>query len=153
MIFDHIDHAGRYEGLHPGFAAAFEFLRSSAIAELAVGKHDIDGQRLYVMISRDPGRGCEAAKLEAHRKYIDIQYLLDGTDLFGWKPLECCRQIDTPFDGDRDYGLFADTPDIWVPLPAGTFAVFFPEDAHAPLADVQPMVKAVVKVAVDWADK
>jgi YhcH/YjgK/YiaL family protein len=102
------------------------------------------------MISRDPGRGRESARLEAHRKYIDIQYVADGSDLFGWKPLESCQQIDTPFDTERDYGLFADPPDLWVPLPKGTFVIFYPEDAHAPLADVQPMLKAVVKVALDW---
>jgi YhcH/YjgK/YiaL family protein len=150
MIYDHINHAWRYAEVHPGFKAAFDFLRSSTVSQLPPGKHEIDGERLYAMISRDPGRGRDAAKLEAHHEYIDIQYVCNGSDLFGWKPLESCRQVDTPFDAERDFGLFADPPDIWIPLPGGMFVIFFPEDAHAPLADVQPMVKAVVKVAVDF---
>lgn len=150
MIFDHIEHAARYFNLHPGFAPAFAFLRQESTGQLPAGKHSIDGDRLYVMLSRDRGRGRDAAKLEVHRKYIDIQCVLQGSDAFGWKPLESCRQVDTPFDAERDFGLFADPPDLWIPLPAGTFVIFYPEDAHAPLADVQPMAKAVVKVAIDW---
>jgi YhcH/YjgK/YiaL family protein len=150
MILDHLDHAARYTPLHPGFPAAFDYLRSASLGELAPGKHVLDGDRLFVLLSHDPGRGREAARLESHRKYIDIQFVHQGSDLFGWKPIEACRQIEMPYDHERDLAFYRDTPDLWTPLPRGTFVIFYPEDAHAPMAGEGPMIKAVVKVAVDW---
>jgi YhcH/YjgK/YiaL family protein len=150
MILDTLDHAMRYAPLHPRFPAAFEYLRSARLQDLAPGKHALDGDLLFVLLSHDPGRGREAARLESHRKYIDIQYVHQGNDLFGWKPVESCREIEMPYDPQRDLAFYRDTPDLWTPLPQGTFAIFYPEDAHAPLAGEGALVKAVVKIAIEW---
>jgi len=63
-----------------------------------------------------------------------------------------CGQIATAYDATKDFMLFADRPEIWVGVPAETFAIFFPEDAHAPMAAPAEtdLLKAVLKVAVDW---
>jgi YhcH/YjgK/YiaL family protein len=150
MILDRLSSARRYAALHPGFEPAFEYLNSGQVQRLPPGKHAIDGERLHVMLSDQPGRGREAARLEAHRKYIDIQYVLSGADLFGWRPLADCQSVDLPYDAQRDVAFWTDRADVWVPLTAGTFVVFYPEDAHAPMAGNDAMVKAVVKVAVEW---
>jgi YhcH/YjgK/YiaL family protein len=65
----------------------------------------------------------------------------------GWSPLAACRQA-LPFDASKDVGLCNDISASWVLVPQGSFALFFPEDAHAPLAGTGKVKKAVVKVAV-----
>ncbi|MFH0879737.1 MAG: YhcH/YjgK/YiaL family protein [Lentisphaerota bacterium] len=146
MILDHLENNHRYLTLHPSFAAAFRYLQNSALAGMAPGKYEIDGPDLYVIIGRDSGRGRELSPLEAHRKYIDIQYVISGGDVMGWKPLQKGLGISQDYDEARDIQFFREAPDFWMPVSAGQFAVFFPCDAHAPLAGDQPVFKAVVKV-------
>jgi YhcH/YjgK/YiaL family protein len=150
MILDRVDNAARYSPLHPGFRAAFEFLRGDQLAKLPPGRHPIDGERLYVMIGEDPGRGHAGAKLEAHRRYIDIQCPLAGTDEIGWRPFAECSQIDMPYSDERDVMLFRDEPSDWFTVGAGEFVIFYPQDVHAPLAGSGSLRKAVFKVALQW---
>ena len=146
MILDTIDQAERYFPLHPLFARGFEWLRTVNWQELPNGRQEIDGDRLFVSFSRNPGRGRAASPLEFHRRYIDIQVSFSGTDEMGWSPLAQCQQVKKPFDPETDVGLFSDAPQLWYPLPPGSFTILYPEDAHAPLGATGPLVKAVVKV-------
>jgi biofilm protein TabA len=148
MILDDLTNAERYVRLHEGFRAGFEFLRSPDLLSLEGGRHDIDGDRVFALINRDPGRGHEGARLEAHRKYIDIQFLVDGSEEIGWRPLGECQSISEPYTDARDILFFADRPSSWIALPVGKFMILYPEDAHAPLAAHGDNVKAVIKVAV-----
>jgi YhcH/YjgK/YiaL family protein len=148
MILDRLQNASRYGSTHKGFQAAFDFLRSPGLAQLDPGRHVVDGDRVFVILSTDPGRGRSGAKLEIHRKYIDIQVVLSGTEEIGWKPAAECRQPNGEFDAARDLGFFRDASDLWLPMPIGSFAVFFPEDAHAPLGGEGMLHKAVAKILV-----
>ena len=147
MIFDHLENCGRYQALNDGFAKAFAFLRRGNIAELPDGRCEIDGESVYAMVLREDGRGRDGVTLEAHRKYIDIQCLLSGTDEMGWKPTAHCTGDGQGFDEPNDLEFFSDKPDTWVTVPPRTFAIFFPSDAHAPMGGVGPLHKVVVKVA------
>src|SRR5690606_33531993 len=98
------------------------------------------------------GRGQADSPLEYHRRYLDIQYVVHGTDLIGWQPTGDCRYEQAAFDVERDIGFFVDRPGTWCRVPAGYFAIFYPEDAHAPLGGTGPVHKVVVKIAVDFAD-
>lgn len=148
MILDTLPNAARYAGTHGCFARAFEFLAATNLAALAPGRHEIDGDRLYVSVDHKEGRGEEGARLEAHRRYIDIQYTIEGDERIGWMPLARCQAPDGPFDEKKDVVLFADRPTTFVAVPPGSFAIFFPHDAHAPLAGHGRLKKAIVKVAV-----
>jgi biofilm protein TabA len=148
MILDTLDNAGRYATLHPSFAAAFEFLRKQDLASLPVGKREVDGAQVYASISEDQGRGLTVAKLEAHRKYIDIQYVVSGNELIGWHSLASCRATGQGYSTDKDIEFFTARPDVWVRVPPDSFAIFFPEDAHAPLAGDGWVRKVVLKVVV-----
>lgn len=149
IIINQLQHAERYFNMHPAFEKAFEFLRQDNLAELPAEKYEIDGDRLFCMISKGPGRSRAEAKLEAHRKYIDIQYVIAGTDEMGWKSTANCKEIDTEYDADKDIMFFKDSPDSWTPVPAGSFVIFFPQDAHAPLVSEGEIHKAVLKIAVE----
>ena len=146
MILDHLDNADCYNALDDRFARAFEFLRRKDLAELEPGRHDIDGDNLYALIARDAGKGRGRARLEAHRKYIDIQFCLAGVEEIGWRPVCLCAPDADGYNAGKDIGFFTDRPLSWLAVPAGSFAVFLPTDAHAPLAGTGPMHKVVVKV-------
>ena len=148
MILDTLARSRRYASLHPAFGRAMDFLADTDPATLAEGRYDIDGDRVYALVMTVDGKGREAARLEVHRRYIDIQVTVDGTEIIGWSPLESCSE-DEGFDPETDVGFFADAPVSWATVPAGHFAVFFPEDAHAPLATTETVTKIVVKIAVE----
>lgn len=148
MILDRLENAEKYYAMHRDFEKAFSFLRKSDLAELPADRYTIDGDRVFCIISKNPGRTRAEAKLEAHRKYIDIQYVIAGADEMGWKPISACTRVDTPYDADKDIAFFKDEPEKWTEVPAGSFAIFFPEDAHAPMVGSDEIHKAVLKVAV-----
>jgi YhcH/YjgK/YiaL family protein len=148
MILDRLSLAARYTPLHAGFAKALAFLSRTDLEQLPLGKYEIDGDHVYATIARSPGRTREQAQLESHRKYIDIQLVLQGVDQMGWKNLAGCRQSVGPYDAERDFELFSDAPDAWIDVAPGAFVIFYPEDAHAPLVSVSELHKVVVKVAV-----
>jgi biofilm protein TabA len=150
MILDSLMQAARYTPLHPGFARAFEFLADATLPQRTAGKYELDGERLLVIVSHDPGRGRQGAKLECHRRYIDIQYVVRGTDEMGWRSLSDCTKVETPYDPQREVAFYADAPEAWVRVAAGQFVIFWPEDVHAPLGGQGELMKAVVKVAINW---
>jgi len=150
MILDDLARAARYLRLHEGFRVGFDFLSRPDLLQLDGGRHEIDGDRVFALINRDPGRGHAGARLEAHRKYIDIQYLVDGSEEIGWRPTAECKSLTDPYVEARDIMFFGDSPQTWIVLPVGKFMILYPEDAHAPLAATGDNVKAVIKVAVEW---
>ena len=150
MIIDSLANGRHYLNLHPGFKAAFQYLENPAHQSLPAGRHPIDGERLYAMVIRSPGKGQAKVISEIHRKYIDIQFAVQGTDTMGWLNLGDCKKIEKPFDAAKDCGLFADPPAVWFDLPPGHFALFYPWDAHAPMCGTGDLHKIVVKVAMDW---
>jgi len=148
MILDTIQQANRYLSLNPGFAAAFAFLRRADLMELPVGRYEIDGDKVYALVQRQPGRKAEAGKLEAHQKYIDIQVVLGGVDTMGWRPTPACVGIAMPYSAEKDAMLFTDQPTAWTAVGPGEFAIFFPEDAHLPMISDGELYKVVLKVHV-----
>jgi len=149
MILATIAQAYRYANCHKGLSRGFEFLQTTKLDELPDGKLEIDGGRLFAIVAHDQGRGRDGAVLEAHRKYIDIQYVISGNELIGWQPLTSCGAVKQAHDSETDLAFFLDRSSTWFELAPRSFAVFFPEDAHAPLAAQGPVHKVVVKVAVD----
>jgi biofilm protein TabA len=88
----------------------------------------------------------DAAKLEAHERYVDIQVMFSGEEVFGWKLTDECEQPQAPYNAEKDVILYDDTPDGYWPLLENMFVIFFPEDAHAPMVGEGKVEKLVVKV-------
>jgi biofilm protein TabA len=151
MILDVVANEERLKQLHPGFGPALQYLRRTKLGELPEGRQEIDGSRLYAVVIRGQGRSQKGAKLEVHRRYIDIQYSVAGSDVIGWKPTATCRDPEQAYDEQKDLQFFRDAADSWVTIPPGSFGIYYPEDAHAPMAADGLIHKVVVKVAVDWA--
>ncbi|MFO7542376.1 MAG: YhcH/YjgK/YiaL family protein [Thiobacillus sp.] len=148
MILSTLAEADRWLALHPLFASAFDFLRHTDLNGLEPGKHPVQGEQMFVIVEACAGRTRAEAKLECHRRFIDIQLVLEGVDEMGWKPVAACLDPATDYDPARDIRFFNDTPSSWVATPPGSFCVFFPEDAHAPLVSTGMIRKVVVKIAV-----
>lgn len=148
MILDTLSNLARYASLHPLFSEALAFIRNTDLNALGTGVHQIIDKQLFVIVEEAQGRSRAEAKLECHRKYIDIQLVLEGTDEMGWKPLAGCQRPVSDYNEERDIRFFNDTADSWISTPANSFCIFFPDDAHAPLVSTGTIRKLVFKVAV-----
>lgn len=146
MILKRLCGSRRLRQLHTGFAEAFDFLSRPDLATLPTGKYEIDGTRVYALVQEYESKGQDNAKLEAHRRYIDIQYTIDGNEVMGYRHTQDCTPDDKSWDENRDICFFTDQPDFWFPVPANSFAIFFPDDAHAPMAGTGKIRKVVVKI-------
>lgn len=150
MILCPISGFDRYISLHPLFPAVAEFLARQDLKELPEGRLELKGEDLYVSCSPQARtRPPEEAPLEAHYVYIDVQLVLKDTDIMGWAPRVDCLEVSVPYDHDKDILFFRDAPRTHIQVHAGEVAIFFPEDAHAPLIGNGGSVhKLVVKVKV-----
>lgn len=149
MIIDNRENLQRYAPLHPLFEPAFGFLLREDLANLPPGRNEISEEHgLFAVVANKSGIDETPLRLEAHRKYIDIQYVLSGEHEIGWLPLNECKAAVAPYEADRDIIFFEDAPRFSIALPRGHFAVLFPEDAHAPAAVDGMIHKVVVKVPV-----
>ena len=147
MVIDTLDNCRAYEGLHPHFKAAFDFLLRPDIDALPLGRTALDGDALFANIQTYETKPAEGGKPEAHRRYIDIQYTVVESDLIGWRHVPTCT-ASKGYDASRDVEFHDDAAVAWTTVPAGHFAVYFPEDAHAPMGTDGQVHKVVVKVAV-----
>ena len=148
MILATLANADRYSTLHPLFPCAFDYIRDTDLFNMAPGRHNIVGENLIVIVEHAQGKPKEHARLEAHRRYIDIQLVLDGDEVMGWKPLADCLNPVSEHSMEKDIRFFEDAPASWVPVPPDHFCIFFPEDAHAPLVGSGKIRKVIFKVAV-----
>ncbi len=148
MILNKLSEAEKLQSIHPGFTAAFDFLKRPDLAELPVGTYEIDGKRIYTMIQEYEGRGKVAATLETHKRYIDIQYTISGDELIGYRHAYECIPDPEGWNDENDVCFFNDKSNFWLPVPPGSLAIFFPgEDAHAPMAGIGAVRKVVIKIA------
>ena len=151
MIFSTLPQSSRYAALHPLFPRAFAYLRDTDLNALAPGVHQIIDKQLFIIVEEANGRTRGEAKLEAHRRYIDIQLVLEGVDEMGWQALSDCHQPLDEHNLERDIRFFDDESATWITVPPQHFCIFFPEDAHAPLVGKGAIRKVIMKIAVDAA--
>src|SRR5207253_294506 len=116
----------------------------------AVGRHVIDGERLFALVQEYTTRPAASCRWEAHRQHIDIQYVISGIERMGYRPLSGVEVIE-PYSVDTDVAFFAPGTD-YLTVGAGMYTVFWPQDVHAPQSaagEPSPVRKAVIKVAVE----
>ncbi len=149
MIIDTIQNASKYFSAHPLLEKAFAYIQQTDLANAEVGKSDI-AEGLKAIISNGPGKTKEAslAKFECHNKNIDIQLCIHGSETIGWKPREKCSSPNEGYNDEKDVQFFNDTPDTFFQLTDGQFAIFFPEDVHAPMIGEGEIKKLVMKVKI-----
>ena len=131
MITDTLELCHRYAGLHPRFAAAFAFLQKLP-AEQALGRFELDGDNCFALVQSYTTKPAADGKFESHEKYIDIQFIQAGQETLLWAP-RATLKITEPYNAEKDVAFYAaPARTTAVNLVAGEFAIFFPEDGHAP---------------------
>lgn len=111
---------------------AFSFLKSNDLNELELKRYDIDGDDLYAVVSEYLTKNEEDARYEAHKKYIDIQYVIKGSELIGVAPLSQKQDLLQAFDESNDIEFFTVTGGENRLATPDRFFIFFPDDAHRP---------------------
>lgn len=133
MILDMIANAKQYKGIHPGI----DRILASAIAYTSdnypCGRVTLDADELYMNLEEFETHSRERGRLEAHCRYIDVMYMVEGTETIYVKPAEKLQKLTTEYIPERDV-MFAELDEdvTAVRLEAGSFVVLFPQDAHAP---------------------
>lgn len=150
MIIDTIQNASKYYSVHPLFANAFEYIQKTDLANIEMGRYEIDGDNLKAIFSNKKGMTAaeSVAKFECHNKHIDIQVCINGIEQIGWKPREKCKIENGGYNMEKDVQLYNETPDMYFQLTDGQFVIFFPEDVHAPMIGDGEIKKLVIKVKV-----
>lgn len=131
---------------------AFTFLKDNDLTKMELKRYDIDGNNVYAPFSEYMSKDDTASSYEAHREYIDIQYVISGKELIGIAPLSDVKDILVPYDAEKDYELMSVNQIRNVPATPDRFFIFFPSDAHCPgLKDGENAMvrKVVVKVKIN----
>ena len=148
MIVDNLANAANYYGLHPFFEKAFEFIGQLDTHNVETGTREIDGNLLKASVVETKLKPASEAKLETHKKFIDIQIPVTKAETFGWKSLSSLSQPKEGYDTNNDIEFFDDKPSTFITLMPGEFIIFSPEDGHAPLIGEGEIKKIIIKVAV-----
>ena len=152
MFVGSLDAAEKEGALQDVVRQALDFLRKTDFASLPDGRYEIDGDRCYATLSRYTTRDRDACRPEAHRRYADIQYMVEGEEYIEVCPLGPDLVEHTPYDEARDIVFFEGlVPETSFPLTTGHFALLLPKDVHRPGVAVEtprPVVKVVVKIDV-----
>jgi biofilm protein TabA len=152
MIFDTLQSAGRYQGIHSRLNAALKLLSGTQLSTLAAGRYDFDAG-LFATVSEYTTKPIAETFWEAHYLHADVQIVLDGRERIDWLP-RSATAIRKAYDPQRELVELSPRPKthpVELLLHPGCFAVFFPDDAHRPgiAADhPAPVKKIVFKVRV-----
>ncbi len=147
MILDSIKNAELYYSLSPRIKEAFDWLAKTDVKALSTGRHDIDGDNLFVNVMDIELKPRHEAALEVHDRYIDIQIMCgEQHEEYGWAERCNCHSPREEFNRERDVQFFTDTPQTFFSLNENQFAIFFPEDAHAPMLGEGHLRKLIFKL-------
>lgn len=155
MIYGNIYSKETATAYTPVIRKALEILRTTDVSDMHHGKYPLDGDKLILQINEITTGPKETKRLEVHRDYIDVQYMVHGHELIGFYP-DCkdgavqedlLEENDVLFYEDR-----SDVNELMLPMTDGCYAVFFPEDVHRPgcmMNAPEDVKKIVLKIRVD----
>jgi len=129
MIFDMLSNSHLYSDITPRLNMAFAYLTATDLAALPAGRVDLDGDHVYVLVQEYTTKPLEEGKWEAHRRYLDVQYILSGSERIDFALTNTMKLGD--YIEERDFQAMSGSGST-LNLKAGSFAVFFPQDAHMP---------------------
>lgn len=152
MIFDKIENASYYRNISSNLQTALDFMQDNDLNGFENGRFEIANGNVTVIIKKGYNtKEEEQCKWESHRKYIDIQYLLEGQEQIGYYKASD-MEIKVIYDEENDKILYHDCDKYFkTKLYAGDFIILFPDDAHKTLIagdEVTTNNKAVIKVLI-----
>ena len=141
---DKVQFARQYHLNQAAWDKAFAYLKNTDLKTLANGRHVIDGDNVYAIVTEAPTKDYDKTAFESHRKYIDLQYVITGEEKMAKTPVTSVT-VNKPYDAAADIAYYTGDGKIYV-VPAGTFMLFFPTEAHRP--NITPSGNKVVKKIV-----
>lgn len=149
MIFDNIKNAEKYYCLNENFKIAFDFLKNTDLLSLKDGSYEIKGKSVFANVQSLKTKPKENQKWELHRKYIDIQYIIKGSECMGYGINKDFREVVIPYDNDKDIEFLEGEKYNYINLKEKEFVIFYPTDCHAPMLAVnepKDIKKVIVKI-------
>lgn len=149
MIVDKLKNSSFYYALNDKFEKAFKFLEENNLEEMECGRYEIDGNNLFISIMEYNTVSEDKCLWEAHKKYIDIQYIIHGSEKMGYTNVHNIN-ITKSYDENKDI-LFGEGRGSFINVSKGEFVIFTPNDGHMPNINIdnsQYVKKAVVKILI-----
>jgi biofilm protein TabA len=155
MIFGDLKHWKQEERAYsPVIRTAMEYLYNTDFTHMKAGKYEIDGNRMFCIVSESTTKSGQELKAESHESYMDIQYIVAGEEKIGFARLTDEQIVTQDLLESDDAFLYDDLQDeMELILRSGTYAIFFPADLHRPggkLQEESQLKKAVIKVKLDF---
>jgi biofilm protein TabA len=141
---DKVQFAKQYHLNQAAWDKAFAYLKNTDLKTLSNGRHVIDGDNVYAIVTEAPTKDYDKTAFESHRKYIDLQYVITGEENMAKAPVSSVT-VSKPYDEATDLANYSGEGKIYT-VPAGTFMLFFPTEAHRP--NITPGGNKVVKKVV-----
>lgn len=148
MIIDSIKNTKLYFGLGKGIEEAFTWFGKKG-QKITIGKHKIRSNEIFAIVSTYKTKTKKQGSWEAHKKYIDIHFIVKGAEKIGYANINQLKII-SPYNKTRDYTFFAGNGNFFT-LNKNSFGIFYPGDAHMPgitLGNIKNVIKVVIKVKV-----
>ena len=149
MILGSLKNIIDYYNLGENFKRGFEYLKNNNLFEMKCGKYTIDGNKVFISIEEYLGKEIEQSLWEAHKKYIDIQYIIRGKEKLGYMNIDEMKIL-SDYDKEKDI-FFGNGKGKFLTLNEGEFVIFTPSDAHMPGIKINDKIikKAVIKIALN----
>jgi biofilm protein TabA len=150
MILDSTDCLPAYIKMHPRFAKAIECIKAANYRDLQTGEVKWDGEDIRAIVIHDQlvNEKDSTDYFECHNTHIDIQIVYEGVERVGWRSRSNCLMPRGEYSAEKDVLFFEDAPELFFELKPGHFAIYFPNDVHAPMIGEGTIKKLVVKVRV-----
>lgn len=146
MVIDKIENFGKYVSLNPLFEQAYQFLKENDLSTLEIGKITLQGSDLYVNVAQGRAKTKETARVETHINMIDIQIPISDSELMGYTPTEDLPEAE--YNAEKDVTFYPGLAESYILVKPGMFAIFFPQDGHAPGVNPNGLKRATIKVKV-----
>jgi YhcH/YjgK/YiaL family protein len=148
MILDTLQNYQLYSAINHKIAKGFDFLCNTDLDAIPLGKHDIDGDTIFALVQEYNTKPIAECKLESHKKYIDIQYVIRGEEMMGVTTQNNQKIIEV--NEEKDYTFYEGKTSL-VRVSKGMFTIFFPDDLHQPCVQtetISEVKKVVIKVMI-----
>ena len=151
MVVDTLANGEMYYVFGENFRKGLEFLKNNDITKMELGRHDIDGDNVFILVQQYDSKSIDNCGFEAHLKYADIHYVAEGFEFLGYDALERAGAPTIGYDPVKDAVFYEKDCQQHILLQKGDIAIVFPQDVHMPqrraLVSV-PVRKACVKIKV-----
>lgn len=146
MVLDSLQNSAKYEGLHPAFKQAFDYVKNTDWSKVEPGKIFLDEKNLFINYAVCKTKSVETAKMETHNDYIDIQVVVEQDEVMGYTPACELEKPMAPYNPEKDITFFEDNGQQMLNVRKGQFCIFWPEDGHQPGIGEGEWKKVIVKV-------